>query len=168
MSEMSFVIWISVSAVVFLLAIIVFISSFVIEAKYRKLSMIIDTEIMAILSGISITIAGISLILSITFCVDYSHEYHEHVVNIMSMSRGSSISGTFVLGTGTIKEKNYYFYYYQTDKGIKLGQIESDDTYIIETDEYEPSIYHHKTKWESDYYILYVPFDTVVTTYVLG
>lgn len=91
-----------------------------------------------------------------------------HIVDIMSISRGSSVEGHFTLGSGTIEETSYYFYYYETDKGVKLGKIEADNTYIVETDEFIPSIYEVKeANTFSTYNTLYVPFGTIMTVYSL-
>ena len=92
-----------------------------------------------------------------------------HIVDIMSISRGSSVEGHFVLGTGAIEETNYYFYYYETDKGIKLGKIPADKTYIIETDKFVPSIYEiTEANTILTYNTLYVPIGTVMTVYRLN
>ena len=99
----------------------------------------------------------------------YNREYTKHVADIMSVSRGSGVEGSFTLGCGTVKDVQYYFYYYETDKGVKLGKIESDKTYVVETDKYTPSLYEIKELHTfNEYYNLYVPYNTIVTTYVLN
>ena len=71
-------------------------------------------------------------------------EYNILIANILSIKQDNSVNGHFILGTGSIQDVQYYFYYYNTDKGIKLDKVKSDKSYIIETDEYEPSIYKVK------------------------
>lgn len=114
--------------------------------------------------------AGTSLITMVLGCTypKYVESYEKHVVNILSVSRGSSVKGHFVLGSGIVSEKSYYFYYYETDKGIKLGKVETDDTYVIETTEWTPSLYEMKESNTFDVYnTLYVPVGTVMTNFVL-
>lgn len=54
-------------------------------------------------------------------------------------------------------------------KGVKLGKIDSVNTYVIETNEYVPSIYKVKEYHTlNSYYNLYVPYGTIITTYILN
>lgn len=99
----------------------------------------------------------------------YLSSYERHVTDIMSVSRGDGVTGSFCLGSGTVKDVQYYFYYYSTEKGVLLGKVECDKSYIVETDQYVPSIYEIKEPNRLDsYYRVYVPTGTIVTTYVLN
>lgn len=120
------------------------------------------------MSGIFCAIALFLTIIGIVDYPKYQAPSKTHIVDIMSISRNSSVEGSFALGTGTIEEESYYFYYYKTDKGIKLGKIVADNTYIIETNEITPSIYEIKeANTFSTYTNLYVPVGTVMTVYSL-
>lgn len=110
------------------------------------------------------------IILFPIFLKDYLYDIEEYnvlVANILSIKQDNGVYGHFALGSGTVQDVQYYFYYYNTDKGIKLGKVKSDESYIIETDEYEPSVYKIKEKWEDAYFNIYVPYDTVVREFHL-
>lgn len=99
----------------------------------------------------------------------YLSSYEKHVTDIMSVSRGDGVTGGFCLGSGTVKDVQYYFYYYSTEKGILLGKVECGKSYIVENDQYRPSIYEIKEPNRLDsYYRVYVPTGTIITTYVLN
>ena len=99
----------------------------------------------------------------------YNSSYIEHKIDIMSISRGDGVEGHFSLGFGSVKDVQYYFYYYTTDKGVLLGKIRTDNSYVIETSEYVPSIYEIKEKHTFEpYNRIYVPIGTIITTYVLN
>lgn len=126
-------------------------------------------EIGMLMTGIFGTFALALTIVGICYYPEYQTPSSTHVADIMSISRGNSVEGHFVLGTGAIEEKNYYFYYYETDKGIKLGKASADKTYIVETDEFVPSIYEIKeANTFVTYNTLYVPIGTVMTVYELN
>ena len=111
-----------------------------------------------IMTGIFGTFALALTIVGACYYPKYQTPSKTHITDIMSISRGSSVEGHFVLGTGAIEEKNYYFYYYETDK-----------TYIVETDEFIPSIYEVKeANTFLTYNTLYVPIGTVMTVYRLN
>ena len=95
--------------------------------------------------------------------------YRKHIADILSISRENGLEGSFVLGCGYVEDVQYYLYYHKTDKGIKLDKIESENSYIVETNKIKPSIYEVKEKCTMDvYYNIYVPVGTVVTSYVLN
>ena len=99
----------------------------------------------------------------------YLSSYEKHVVDIMSISRGDGVTGSFCLGSGTVKDVQYYFYYYNTERGVSLGKVECDKSYIVENDQYNPSIYEIKEpNKNASYYRVYVPTGTIITTYVLN
>ena len=128
-----------------------------------------DASIGMTISSIFGVVVLVLTIIGICHYPEYQTPSKTHIVDIMSISRGSSVEGHFSLGSGTIEETSYYFYYYETDKGIKLGKVEADDTYIVETDEFIPSIYEVKeANTFSTYNTLYVPFGTVMTVYSLS
>lgn len=108
----------------------------------------------------------ISSPIAIASYVSLEQVYTKCVANIVSLERDGVVSGRFCLGSGTIEDKQYYFYYTEIKSNTyKLGKIECDDSYIVETDQYEPSIYEIKEKGKPKYYNVYVPFGTMVVSY---
>lgn len=167
--------WIIIGGIVVLILLSVFIFNLV---KYMKAKASndrwnsYDEDDTSLGMAMSSIFGGFVLALTIVGICHYP-EYQTpsktHIVDIMSISRGSSVEGHFALGSGTIEEESYYFYYYETEKGIKLGKVPADNTYIIETDEFVPSIYEIKeANTFSTYNNLYVPIGTVMTVYSLS
>ena len=128
-----------------------------------------DASLGMTMSSIFGVFALVLTIVGICHYPMYQTPSSTHIVDIMSISRGSSVEGHFALGSGTIEEQSYYFYYYETEKGIKLGKIPADNTYIVETNEFVPSIYEVKAaNTFFTYNNLYVPVGTVMTVYSLS
>lgn len=121
---------------------------------------------------VGIVFGLVALVSTIVFSSEYPFyvsSYEKHVVDIMSISRGDGVTGSFCLGSGTVKDVQYYFYYYNTERGILLGKVECDKSYIVEDDQYRPSIYEIKEPNRLDlYYRVYVPTGTIITTYILN
>ena len=114
------------------------------------------------LSIINLTLAG-------TFYSLYIQEYTKFITNIMSINRESGITGSFALGCGYVQSKQYYYYYYETDNGVLLGKVDAEITYIVETDQYEPALYELKQYGKvSIDYLVYVPYGTIITNFVLN
>lgn len=114
--------------------------------------------------GMGLVILALSIVGT---CVS-NQEYSKFMHNIVSIRRNDA-TGSFVLGTSREDSNSYYCYYYKDDKGYKLGKQRTNECYIIETDEVEPCVYHIKEKGELySYYKIYVPYDTIITTYVLN
>ena len=97
---------------------------------------------------------------------------------IYSVGNGSEINGHFVLGSGVINEKMYYYYYEDGEMGIKISKIESSKVEIIEydNDSYVPQLITYKEKnkkndiffgfgtdrpFAKSKYILFVPQGTI-------
>jgi heme/copper-type cytochrome/quinol oxidase subunit 2 len=165
--------WIIIGGVVVLILLGVFIFNLV---KYIKASKERwnsydeeDASLGMTMSSIFGVFVLVLTIVGICHYPEYQTPSSTHIVDIMSISRGSSVEGHFALGSGTIQEESYYFYYYETEKGIKLGKVPADNTYIIETDEFVPSIYEIKeANTFFTYNNLYVPVGTVMTVYSLS
>lgn len=99
--------------------------------------------------------------------------------NILSIKDNSSITGSWSLFSGKIEEIDYYFYWVETDKGNTREKVEADSVYIVEQDIEQP--YYEKYEsfcrtldnfettclWEEDYYIFYVPKNTIKYDYSL-
>jgi len=62
-------------------------------------------------------------------------------IEIVSLKDKSSIEGSFVLGSGTIKDKDYYIYYSKTqDGGYKRNKIEAENVTIYQTNKETPKL----------------------------
>lgn len=150
-------VWFGVSLGLFILTMIILV-----------IDIVNDIDLFREFSSVIGIIAFVSTAICSVLMPKYYSSYNKHVCDILSLKRESAEEGSFILGTGRIEKRNYYFYYYQEDKGIKLGKVDSEEAYIIQTNEMTPSIYHIKEKksLESNYYI-YVPEGTIITTYLL-
>ena len=112
-------------------------------------------------------VGGIGIPISASMYHNAKSEYIKHMVNIVSLDRGTGVYGQFTLGSGTVEDKAVYYYYYQVrENTYKLSKLYANECYIVETDEYQPSIYKIKEKGQLDpYYNIYVPFGTIVISY---
>ena len=59
---------------------------------------------------------------------------------IVSLRNGSKIKGSFILGSGQIKEKTYYFFYKKIGDGYKLGKVGTANTLIVEEENVTPKV----------------------------
>jgi hypothetical protein len=66
--------------------------------------------------------------------------FYETETYIYSVNDNSEVSGKFFLGFGKVEENWEYSYYYKTEFGYKIGQINADDVYVVENDELKPQI----------------------------
>lgn len=99
------------------------------------------------------------------FVDDYNSEYTETVYEeIYSLDRGTEVSGSFTLGTGSIDENIVYYFYVETDRGFQLKSLTVgyEEIYLDEDDMVTPHIDKIKTKGEDPYYVIYVPEGTIV------
>ena len=75
----------------------------------------------------------------------------EGYIPLVAINDGSSMSGDFFLGCGSIDEVDYYFYYYNTsDGGIKRSEVPVKVSTIYEVDTHTPRIEIYKFEFESD------------------
>lgn len=97
----------------------------------------------------------------------------EHYLHIYSLRNSNELSGSFVLGSGSIEETEYYYYFYKGKNGFVRDKMPVSQVSIQESDSIKPKIvsledvYSKDTwvKWSdspSDEYIMYVPKNTVV------
>lgn len=92
--------------------------------------------------------------------------FRNYITEIISLERDSEVSGSFFLGSGTVKEEQYYYFYVPTNRGYKLDSKRCKETYIVEDDTITPCLYSCKEAGSySEYYQLYVPTNTVVKEY---
>lgn len=121
----------------------------------------------AVTFALMFLIGGIGIPISATMYHDSKIEYTKHMVNIISLDRETGVYGRFTLGSGTVSDRAVYYYYYQVKENTyKLDKLYANECYIVETDEYQPSIYKIKEKGQLNYYYnIYVPFGTIVISY---
>lgn len=120
------------------------------------------------LDSIAPFFAIVVLVPTIMGLVQNYKEYSKELYEIVSIQRDGEVSGSFVLGCGTLKEKTYYTYYYKTDRGYRFDKKSTDRTLIIETDEVTPCLYEIKNKGTLKVnYEIYVPTNTILRTYNL-
>jgi len=120
----------------------------------------------------------ILLIAPIFFFVIYTkddyHEIEKHDWYIESLGNDKYLSGSFFLGSGTINEIDYYYFYVNTTNGYSRLKRPISETYIIETDNRKPEltiVYDHYDNTDKFwtvaedtklYYKLYVPKGTII------
>ena len=123
------------------------------------------------LSAIAYTILSLCIICNSPFqTITYTQP-------IVSLKSSSTVSGSFCLGSGTIKEKDYYFYYADLDNNqYKMEKVEAYNTIIQETNERSPQIIitidrRNPPKWvgknwmdiqDTKSIIIYVPVGTII------
>lgn len=99
----------------------------------------------------------------------YRSSYEKCISEIYTLERGTSASGNFVLGTGSIDTDIAYYYYVSTDKGYRMDKITSSnyEIYIVEDNNCTPCITLNKEANGYDkYYIIYVPKGTIIQQFV--
>jgi len=70
-----------------------------------------------------------------------STESYKPTINIASLKNDGVVSGNFTLGCGSIKETEYYFYFYKTiNGGYARGKKPVNETIIVEDDSQRPHI----------------------------
>lgn len=160
-----FIIWIVISAILLVIGLILIFMT-VVEGIHDIWG--IDEVKMAAFSILTL-FSSISLTFAICCTSTAYEQYERFICNILSIRNESGVEGSFCLGTGYVKDTQYYLYYYQTDKGIKMDKVEADKTYIIETNDRVPCIYEIKNRGEYySFYELYVPENTLILSYTLN
>lgn len=99
----------------------------------------------------------------------------EHYRYIKSLKNNIEIDGGFVLGSGSIENIEYYYFFYKSELGYKRGKLQVSKCSIVETSEKNPEIVRRVQcyeqngfiKWscteiDFDTYIIYVPENTVI------
>ncbi len=102
----------------------------------------------------------------------YREEVHEWYIH--SLGNDKYLNGDFMLGTGTISETDYYFFYVKTVRGMSRIKVRVYDTYLIETDSRRPEYVEVVQKYDDEgrfwkvicddklFNKLYVPTGTIV------
>lgn len=103
----------------------------------------------------------------------------EEKQNILSIKDDSSITGSWSLFGGSIEGVDYYYFWIDTENGKIRKKVESEYAYIVEQNIEQP--YYEKYTpicqtidkdkkpclWKNDYYIFYVPNNTINYDYEL-
>lgn len=99
-------------------------------------------------------------------------------VDIVSLKDNFNTEGVFCIGSGSIEEDLVYYYAYESDKGITIGEIPANETYINYSND-KPRLETYNTHFESEflkhnfvylgedaeYYKLYIPEGSVIEEY---
>jgi len=132
---------------------------------------------------LSVTIGfGIFYGISSSIIIGCPNETNIKSYNIVSLKTSSSIRGDFCLGTGTIKEIQYYVFYKDLgNDNYRLGRIRIDAVIIKETNTENPQLKWEETtnkvpKWigidifkrkDQNNFILIVPKGTIMQQFKL-
>ena len=123
------------------------------------------SEKIVFVSSSSISIFLFIFLLSFYSVYLVNKTYENKIYDILSLSINSEVDGNFILGSGHIEEKQYYYFYYKTEYGAVLEKENIEYTYIIETNDIEPSLWHVKYKGLNWKTIIYVPENTITVSY---
>jgi hypothetical protein len=124
--------------------------------------------------------ASLIILFNIRYLDSKSTESYKPTCYIASIKNSDEIRGNFTLGCGTIKETEYYYYFYKTlNGGYARGKKNVGTTVIVEDDSKQPHIevlttsYESKSGWfkyndqsEEEYKII-VPKGTIVSRFEL-
>ena len=132
-----------------------------------------------ILPFLSVAISAFIAIL-IQFIDGKTSDSYKTTCNIVSIRNDDVTSGRFMLGCGSIKQIEYYFYFYKTiNGGYARGKKNVNETEIIEDNSSRPHIETLTTHYESrtgliEYrdtqnrdYIIVVPKGTILNKFEL-
>jgi len=112
-------------------ALIVFISLLIIDVEDGIDRAVISVSILFAISVYIITLIIIAL----------PNETIINEIPIISVRDSKIVSGNFVLGSGSVKGEEYYFYFEKIGKNkYKRGQIKTLSTILIENDNVKPKI----------------------------
>ncbi len=105
---------------------------------------------------------------------------YKPLCNIISIRNNDVTSGNFMLGCGSIKQTEYYFYFYKTlNGGYARGKKNVNKTVIVEDNTKHPQIrilttsYESKSGWfkfkqqQEEKYIIIVPKNTILNKFQL-
>ena len=90
--------------------------------------------------------------MAVLFSIDTkeTETYYKYYCTIHSLKNSNDVSGSFVLGSGSIEQVEYYYYYYKDVNGyFKRGSKEVNKTVIEEREGVIPHIESLYTKYES-------------------
>ncbi len=138
-----------------------------ISGEFKEDKTITKISFLSLIVLVTGTILGCSLGFGITNKNKIiKSEYNEFMYEIVSLERKFEIHGQFVLGTGSVNSKQVYYVYKKTDSGYKLESLDTEFTYIRESNDVTPGVYHWKASGDTkSYYHIWCPEGTVVQQY---
>lgn len=73
---------------------------------------------------------------SLQSCIESKYENEEQSVNITSIKSDKSIQGSFVLGTGSVRSVDYYYFFRKDEdfNGFVKSRVPVDESIIVEKD----------------------------------
>ena len=156
----------SIVGCVFLAFLIFFIVDWI-RGEFKDDKTVAKISIFSILSLITGGVLGCSLGFGITNTVKSTNsEYNTLMYEIVSLERASKIHGSFFIGSGSVNSRQVYYVYKVTEQGYKLESLETSYTYIRESNDVTPGVYHWKASGETkSYYHIWCPVGTVVEQY---
>jgi hypothetical protein len=133
---------------------------------------------------------GIGLIISTFISVPLKKQFVKvNESKIFNLSDNFSTSGSFILGSGTIKETSYYMFYRNSkcnENAMVLDKVETEKTeiFLIDTNEHFPRIEYNEAQYASESYLnyfalpecilrikqtysIYVPKNSIIRNYML-
>lgn len=124
--------------------------------KADKCNRITDNILLSILFNVLVSVFYCFLSFYLWFLISNKKEEHSgKYIPIVSLERGSNIEGHFILGSGSIKEEDYYYMYNDLGNNtFKLIKFPCNEYTIKETDEVPPGI--RKLKVTRTFGILYL------------
>jgi len=121
----------------------------------------IDFVLFVIFGGIGCTLLLVIPLFIIGLVTYNNAEWWEHQTNtrdIISVERGSEISGHFVLGTGIINSYPVYYYYTGGDGNYQLTWSQAGQTSIEERDNESPKVRNYE-KFTDNYLLRFLTSD---------
>lgn len=112
------------------------------------------------------------------FALPMRTEVKTYQYEIEVLQDSDSVSGNFLLGSGHINGSFKYVFYYKTDGGFKMGQVDYRDAIIKYSDDIKVIRYREEMTdsfinwfavdfWFSDRYEIFVPEGTIKQNYSL-
>lgn len=80
-----------------------------------------------------------------------THYVEAKRVKLLSLRDRTAVEGFFVLGTGSIKQVEYYAYYRAAGNGMKKDWVPVASSTIVETDS-DPELVIYKNVYKQDWY----------------
>jgi hypothetical protein len=129
------------------------------------------------ITKIFISIFIINCVLGFISFVIQSNSYIEQkpeTIEIVALQDSQNVTGRFYFRSGYIEEKLYYYMMYNSDKGQTTLKLQSDKSYITESNDVKPHVEIYRKAIENkfliwylgesvrdDYYKIYAPKGTI-------
>lgn len=86
---------------------------------------------------------SVVIVTTFSFIAEKNFEYElveTESIDIVALSNDSKVEGSFFLVSGTVDEHSVYYYMEDTDKGTKMDYVKTENTFINETSDEDPTI----------------------------